>query len=84
MGIRIEKKTVVYESVGGMSIEPEHFFPNGEKVREYLKKNPFPETGHYTAEDLLCDTQSTGSWWLPDELTDDQKSYIVEMTDHFL
>ena len=84
MSIRIEKKIVVYESVSGVSIEPDTVFTNMDEVKEYLKKNPFPGTEHYTEEDLIADTQSSGAWWLPDELTEEQETYIAEMTYQFL
>lgn len=84
MGIRIEKKNIVYENVGCISIEPCCVFPNIDEVKEYLKDNPFPETEHYTAENLLGDTQSSDAWWLPDEVTEEQKTYIEEMTEFFL
>jgi len=84
MSVRIEKRNVVYESVSGVSIEPDTVFTNMDEVKEYLKKNPFPRTKHYTEEDLIADTQSSGAWWLPDEITDEQETYISEMTYHFL
>ena len=84
MGIRIEKKIVVYESVSGVTIEPEYVFTDEDEVKEYLKKHTFPGTEHYTEEDLLADTQSSGAWWLPDEITEEQERYIAEMTYHFL
>jgi hypothetical protein len=84
MSIRIEKKTVVYESVSGVSIEPDTVFTDEDEVKEYLKKNTFPGTEQYTEEDLLADTQSSGAWWLPDEITEEQESYIAEMTYSFL
>ena len=84
MGIRIEKKNIVYESVSMTAIEPNFVFTNMEEIKEYLKTKPFPETKHFTANDLLWDTQSTGMWTLPDEITEEQKNYITDMTDHFL
>lgn len=84
MGIRIEKKNIVYESVGMIAIEPNYVFTNKEKVKEYIKKNPFPETKYYITEDLLCDIYSTGMWTLPDELTEEQREYIKKMIDYFL
>ena len=84
MGIRIEKKNIVFESVSGVSIEPDTVFTRYDEVKEYIEENPFPETEHYTTEDLLEDTQSSGAWWLPDELTEEQEEYIKDMTYHFL
>lgn len=84
MGVRIEKKTIVYESVGGESIVPWIVFPSKVEIKEYMKKNPYPETDIYTLEDLLADTSSSGAWWLPDGLTEEQKDYIIDMTEYFL
>ena len=84
MSIRTEKKIVVYESVSGVSIEPDTVFTDMDEVKEYMKKNPFPGTEHYTEEDLITDTQSSGAWWLPDGITEEQESYIAKMTYHFL
>ena len=83
MSIRIEKRNIVFESVSGITIEPEHVFTD-EGVKEYLRKHPFPGTEHYTEEDLFADTRSSGAWWLPDELTEEQETYIAEMTYRFL
>ena len=82
MGIRIRMANVVYESVTMTAIAPNMIFPSVEKVKEYLKKHPFPE-GSYTEEDLLADTQSEGMWTLPEDVTEEQKDYIVEMTTYF-
>jgi len=84
MGIRIEKKNIVYESVSMTTIEPNCVFTNKEEVEKYLKEHPFPETKYYTAKDLFGDTQSEGMWTLLDEVTDEQQNYIEDMVGNFL
>lgn len=84
MGIRIEKKLVVYESVTLNAIEPQYVFPDREEVKEYLKENPFPEIDGYDKDHLLWDTQSDGFWTLPENVTGEQKEYIINMIDHFM
>lgn len=82
MSIRVEKRNVV--NVSGVSIKPDIFFSNKNEVREYIRKNPFPETRYYTEGDLWWDIRSSGAWWLPDEVTEEQKEYIIEMVRYFL
>ena len=84
MGIRIEKKNIVFESICMTPIEPNYVFTNEEEVKKYLKENPFPETKYYTANDLFGDTQSEGMWTLMDEITNEQQNYIVDMVSYFL
>ena len=84
MSVRIEKKNIVYESVSMTAIEPNSVFTDKEAVKEYMREHPFPETKHYTAEDLFGDTHSEGMWTLPNELTEEQECYIEDMTRHFL
>jgi hypothetical protein len=86
MGIRIKKLTVVYDSFNMKAIEPKYIFPGIDTVRRYVEDNPFPESEdcYYSEEDLVHDTQTTGMWSLPDDLTTEQKEYIVEMVNYFL
>jgi hypothetical protein len=35
-------------------------------------------------EEILWDTQSEGSWTLPECVTEEQQEYIIEMVNHFL
>ena len=84
MGIRIEKKNIVFESVSMTPIEPNTVFTNMGEVKDYLKEHPFPETEYYTANDLLGDTQSSGMWTLMDEVTDEQHNYIEDMVTYFI
>lgn len=84
MSIRIEKRNIVFESVSMAAIEPNLVFTDKKEVETYLKEHPFPETKHYTAKDLLGDTQSEGMWTLQDEVTDEQQNYIEDMVGDFL
>ena len=84
MGIRIEKKNIVFESVSMAAIEPNCVFTDKEEVKKYLKEHLFPETKYYTANDLVGDTQSEGMWTLTDEVTDEQQNYIEDMVAEFL
>lgn len=84
MGIRIEKKNIVFESVSMTAIEPNFVFTDKEAVKEYMREHPFPETKHYTAKDLFGDTHSEGMWTLMDEVTNEQQNYIVDMVAYFL
>lgn len=84
MGIRIEKKLVVFETVSMTAIEPSSVFTNKEEVLKYIKEHPFPETKFYGTQDLIGDTQSGGMWTLMEEVTDEQQNYIEDMTYHFL
>ena len=84
MGIRIEKKLVVFESVSMAAIEPNCVFTNKEEVRKYIKEHPFPETEFYATKDLIGDTQSEGMWTLMEEVTEEQQNYIEDMVAYFL
>lgn len=84
MGIRIEQKLVVFESVSMAAIVPDEVFTNKEEVKRYLEEHPFPETEFYDANDLVGDTQSGGMWTLMAEVTEEQQNYIEDMTGYFL
>lgn len=84
MGIRIEKMNVVFESVSGAIIEPNYVFTDKEAVKQYLKEHSFPETKFYGTEDLIQDMRSEGMWTLMDEVTNEQRNYIVDMVSYFL
>lgn len=80
MDIRIEMRNVIFDNDSDKTIEPEYVFYDLDKVKEYLKQNPFPSTEYYTANDLLLDILYThGTWWIPIHLTVQQKSYIVKL-----
>lgn len=47
-------------------INPEYFRIPEEKIREYLKNNPFPKDPDYSEEDMILDlTDSSGSLIIP-------------------
>jgi len=83
MGVRVEKKWIVYESVTMTPIQPGIVLPE-DKVEQYLREHPFPETEDYTKEDLLMDTRSDGMWVLGDYVTEEQREYIDEMVQAIL
>ncbi len=84
MGIRIEKKLVVFETVSMAAIEPSGIFTKKEEVLEYIKEHPFPETEFYGTQDLIGDTQSGEMWTLMEEVTEEQQNYIEDMVAYFL
>ena len=79
MGIRIEKKVIVYNSTDMLAIEPQYLGINETDLRKYLADNKFPEDPSYGYGDLVYDLlDSTGIWTLPNEIKQETCDYIVE------
>lgn len=80
MGIRIERVTLVYESVSMTPIEPGNLISKKE-AEAYLEEHPFPKDERYSEDDFLNDLDCTGFWTLPDGLKDETLDYIKEALD---
>jgi hypothetical protein len=80
MGIRVEKKWVVFESVGMEAINPAYLGITREDIEEYMAEHPMPEDPVYSKEDLICDLmQTSGMLTLMDELKPETREYIAEI-----
>ena len=79
MGIRIEKKTVVYDSITGIGIEPEYLGISREELESYIAQHPFPSDPAYPKEYIIADIKSSGVWFLADDVSEEVKDWIVDM-----
>jgi len=85
MGIRIEKKLVVYESVTMEAINPKYLNISKEQILDYMEKHPMPEDPAYSKEDLILDlTESDGMYTLPDNIKQETIEYIRDMLNSIL
>ena len=85
MGIRVEERVVVYESVTMEAINPEYLGITEEQIREYMKKNPMPEDPAYSPEDLILDlTQSSGMLTLPKKTKPETREYVADLLNTLL
>lgn len=80
MGIRIENKLIVFESVTMTAIEPTYLGIDKTEIRDYLKEHPMPEDPMYSADDLVNDiTQSDGMYTLPEGTKPETLGYIEDL-----
>jgi hypothetical protein len=80
MGIRVERKWVVFESCSMTAIYPDSLGITREEIEEYMKDHPMPEDQFYSKEDLICDVTDTSSMLtLSDELKQDTREYVAEL-----
>jgi hypothetical protein len=80
VAIRVEKKWVVFESVGMEAINPAYLGITREDIEEYMKEHPMPEDPNYSKEDLIGDlTESSSMLTLLDELKQETRKYVAEV-----
>jgi len=80
MGIRIERKWIVYDSTNCTGVEPQHLCITREDIEKHMKENPMPEDQAYSKEDLIGDiTQSEGMLTLMDEMEPETREYVADL-----
>ena len=84
MGIRVERKLVVFESITGVGIEPEYTGITPGQLRAYMIGNPVPIDSEYSKEDILADIRSSGVWFLPDKTSEAVQDWIAQMLSDLL
>ena len=81
MGVRIEKKLVVYDSIMGLGVAPDFA---KERLRQYIAGHPFPSDLAYNETDLLIDGSSSDVWFLPNGTSEAVQEWIIQMLNDLL
>jgi hypothetical protein len=90
MGIRVEVKKIVYESITMEAINPEYLGITRDQIEDYLKKayavgRGMPDDPAYTREDLIHDLiGSSGFYCLPIETKPETDDFIATMLNDLL
>ena len=93
MGIRCERKVIVYDSICWKPIEYSNLSCNhqdqpreGKKeLMEYIKANPMTTDPAYSLQDLLGDFSGAGGLIiLPDDVSEEMMKYVAELVSAFL
>jgi len=85
MGVKVERKWVVFESVIGEAINPEYLSISEEDVLKYMEENPMPVDPVYSKQDLIHDVcHSSGMLTLMDEMNSETREYVAELIGELL
>lgn len=85
MAIVIEEKLVVYSTVSGETISPQHLWLGRDDIEAYLLKNKMPHDPNYSAEDLIYDiTESEGAYTLDQKVLPATREYIAKMIEQLI
>ena len=80
MGIKVERKWVVFESVTGEAMNPEYMSLSEEEVLKYMEENPMPADPVYSEQDLIHDVcHSSGMLTLMDDMKQETREYVAEL-----
>ena len=82
MGIEVKEfkngEYLIWDRYNCEAVNWESLFIDGDEIRKYLEKNPFPDDKEYSKEDLLRDLNAAGSITLCCE-KEETAAYIAEM-----